>query len=100
MLKFIGVNYGINVGIDFSDKMIDDYKRYFSRYSDPEKAFLLFVRDEIAMASIELYKLKPDGTTENETLNNNFIEFKFSSFLLRLINFAIVKVILLGCKYQ
>ncbi|MFH7013116.1 hypothetical protein ACHRV5_14710 [Flavobacterium sp. FlaQc-52] len=70
MLKYIGVNNGINMGLNFDDKLIDDYKRYFSRYSDTEKAFLLFVRDKIPMANIELYKIKPDGTAENKTLDH------------------------------
>lgn len=55
----------------FEKKLDKYYKIYFSNYPDKEKAFLLFLRNEINIGGIRLFKINNENTIEEKTLNDN-----------------------------
>lgn len=69
-LRFEGNYSDINTGLNF-DGLKEKYRDYFRRFSNPEKAFALFLKDQIGINGISLYKLKSDGTSEKKSLDTN-----------------------------
>lgn len=66
-LKYSGVypfNFNFN-NVDINEK----YENYFKKGHSTEKAFLLFLKEKIGIAGIELYKTDPDGTIEKKSLD-------------------------------
>lgn len=69
-LRFEGIYSDINTGLNF-DGLNEKYKDYFGNISNPEKAFTLFLKEQIKINGISLYKLKSDGTSEKKSLDSN-----------------------------
>lgn len=68
-LKFNG-NINDIVGIKSADDYLEIYKNYFEKYKDKEIAFLNFIKDEIKIDGISLYKIEDDGQIIQKTMNN------------------------------
>ena len=47
----------------------DRYLSYFEDETNTEKAFLLFLKNEISIPGVELYKVATDGIREKKSLN-------------------------------
>lgn len=69
-LRFEGSYSDINTGLNF-DNLNAKYKDYFGNISNLEKAFALFLKEQIGINGISLYKLKSDGTSEKKSLDTN-----------------------------
>lgn len=70
MLRFTG-NVS-NINLNFNPKQLKSvYEGYFKKYSD-EKAFLMFMKNEIPSSTgIRLYKIKSNGTVKEKFLDEN-----------------------------
>ena len=72
-LKFNG-NIDNIVGIKSAEDYLEIYKSYFELYSDnSEIAFLLFIKNEINIDGISLYKIEDDGKITEKTINESGI---------------------------
>lgn len=66
-LKYSGV-YPFN--FNFNNLNINEkYEKYFKKGHSTEKTFLLFLKEKIGIAGLELYKTDPDGIIEKKTLD-------------------------------
>lgn len=67
-LKYSGI-YPAN--FNFSNLNIDDrYISYFEKEINAEKAFLLFLKNEIGIQGVELFKVSADGSLNKKSLNS------------------------------
>ena len=73
-LRFEGSHADINLGINF-DGLDEKYKKYFIKINNIEKAFSLFLKEQISIEGIKLFKINSNGTTEKKSLDiNNKLE--------------------------
>lgn len=69
MLKFEGNPSDIDGFRRTKDELKSIYKKYFKENYNKEKAFLLFLKNEINVEGIRLIKIKSKGQTQTKTLN-------------------------------
>ena len=75
--KFTGNVSGINASYTslvnkLNNKTLDKkYKQYFKDYYNKEKALIHFIKNEIGVDGIRLYKINNNGTVKEKKLNSN-----------------------------
>ncbi|TCN59433.1 hypothetical protein D0809_05930 [Flavobacterium circumlabens] len=71
-LRFEGVYSDLNMGLNFDANMNKKYKEVMEDYkSSREVGFLKFVKEQIGINGISLFKINKNGTSAKKTLNNN-----------------------------
>lgn len=70
VIKFTGTADDIKTGFD-TTTWRDDYKEYFTKHKDRKREtnFLLFMKNEMQVLGISLYKVKSDGKVFEQKLN-------------------------------
>ena len=71
-IKFTGTSADIKTGFD-TEKWKDKYREYRDSNKEMsfEKLFLTFLRDQMQVEGVSLYKIKDNGTVQQKTLNAN-----------------------------
>lgn len=60
MIKFSGAASDIKTGFD-SDDWADQYREFMDKYTNLEKAFLMFLKDKMGVTGVKLYEVKNNG---------------------------------------
>ncbi|MCD0468077.1 hypothetical protein [Flavobacterium sp. ENC] len=70
-LRFEGAYSDLNMGLNFDQVMNDKYKEVMQENNSRELGFLKFIKENIGINSISLFKINKDGTAAKKTLNDN-----------------------------
>lgn len=70
MIKFTGNSSQIKTGFNSTEWQLK-YQQYMRSAFNLEKAFLKFIKNEMKLEGVTLFKVKKDGNIEKRMLDNN-----------------------------